>query len=61
MLFVFVCGVEKKGRGIYTLVLLFGKEKESLDRRRSPVAKARERDADESFVLVLVSLLYFVL
>ena len=23
----------KKGRGIYTLVLLFGKEKESLDRR----------------------------
>ena len=52
---------KKKGRGIYTLVLLFGKEKESLDRRRSPVAKARERDADESFVLVLVSLLYFVL
>ena len=33
VLFVFVCGVEKKGRGIYTLVLLFGKEKESLDRR----------------------------
>ena len=61
MLFMFVRGVEKKGKRNLYLGSAFLERRRRVWKGGVLGGRAREQDAEESFVLVLVSLLCFMM